>query len=443
MVLWIGVDDTDSLQGMCTTFLATEIVRDLTQDFDLIGYPRLVRLNPNIPWKTRGNGAICVRVGEGHGPRSVVGSIAGRPTLSYRIGRTPSALEAVVDRVARVVERWSCFDDPTTNPAFAVLGKPPTAGLYWKAVRGVVSKRSAQLAARGLGVVRQYKNGRGLIGALAATAWRPRDRTYEVLTYRARNAWATARVIAADSVVRMDKVFTSTFNNYDYLNRRVAIAPHSPCPVLFGIRGDDPSVLPAAMRTIRGELPERWLIFETNQGTDDHVVRGRPSTPGTTGRWYGTVRSGPRNLLGGHVVVQVDNRDVTAYEPSKQFRSVVRNLMPGDRIEAIGALRRRPDTLNLEKLFVKSIAGVTRKVSNPWCSRCQKHAKSVGHEAGFRCSRCGDRFPESAAIFARVNREIHLGWYEPPVGSRRHLAKPLKRMGLASETNPIPAAFAS
>src|SRR2546421_10712520 len=73
MVLWIGVDDTDSLQGMCTTFLATEIVRDLTQDLDLIGYPRLVRLNPNIPWKTRGNGAVCIRVGNGRGPTSIVG----------------------------------------------------------------------------------------------------------------------------------------------------------------------------------------------------------------------------------------------------------------------------------------------------------------------------------------------------------------------------------
>ncbi|TLZ73059.1 MAG: hypothetical protein E6K14_06040 [Methanobacteriota archaeon] len=48
MVLWIGVDDTDSLQGMCTTFLATELVTELTKDRDLIGYPRLVRLNPNV-----------------------------------------------------------------------------------------------------------------------------------------------------------------------------------------------------------------------------------------------------------------------------------------------------------------------------------------------------------------------------------------------------------
>src|SRR5438046_9938317 len=180
MVLWIGVDDTDSLRGMCTTFLATEIVRDLTADFDLIGYPRLVRLNPNIPWKTRGNGAVCMGFGEGVGRPFVVGSIAGRPIQAYSRGRTISEQAAVADRIAPLVERWSRFDDSTTNPAFAVLRGQPTPTLYWRAVRGVVSKGSAQDGARGLGVVRPYKNGRGLIGALAAIARRPRDRTHEL-----------------------------------------------------------------------------------------------------------------------------------------------------------------------------------------------------------------------------------------------------------------------
>src|SRR5437879_7165543 len=95
MVLWIGIDDTDSLQGMCTTYLATEIVRDLTQEFDLIGFPRLVRLNPNIPWKTRGNGAVCLRIGRGEGPKSIVVSIAGRDIVFSRHGRTPQDKSAV------------------------------------------------------------------------------------------------------------------------------------------------------------------------------------------------------------------------------------------------------------------------------------------------------------------------------------------------------------
>src|SRR3989442_11452892 len=128
MVLWIGIDDTDSLQGMCTTFLATEIVRDLTQDFDLIGYPRLVRLNPNMPWKTRGNGAVCIRIGEGEGPGSIVGSIAGRFIVSYRRGRTPQGMEAVAKRVARAVGGWARFAGPNAQSAFGVLGNHPTPG---------------------------------------------------------------------------------------------------------------------------------------------------------------------------------------------------------------------------------------------------------------------------------------------------------------------------
>ena len=52
----------------------------------------------------------------------------------------------------------------------------------------------------------------------------------------------------------------------------------------------------------------------------------------------------------------------------------------------------------------------------------------MGHQAGFRCVRCGKRFPVSAAIFAQIGRGLLPGWYEPPVFARRHLSKPLKRM---------------
>ena len=444
MVHWIGVDDTDSLQGMCTTFLATEIVRDLTEDFDLIGYPRLVRLNPNIPWKTRGNGAVCMRFGEGVGRPFVVGSIAGRPIQAYSRGRTISEQAAVADRIAPLVERWSRFDDSTTNPGFAVLRGQPTPTLYWRAVRGVVSKRSAKASARGLGVVRSYKNGRGLIGALAAIAWRPRDRTYEILTYRALEAWSTERRIAPESVIRMDHDFPSTFNNYDYANDRAVIAPRSPCPILFGIRGDDPAVLPAAMSIIDGERPERWLIFETNQGTDDHVMSRASPRPHLTVRLEGDVSSLPRVLAGGHVVVRVGPIDITAYEPSKQFRSVVRNLLPGDRVIAMGAVRASPATLNLEKLCVVSAVSVVRKVSNPLCPACGKRTKSLGRSAGFRCPRCRTLVPRDAARWEAVERPLAPGWYEPPVGSRRHLSMPIKRMLRSSLTaHPIHVGLAA
>ena len=64
-LLHIGFDDTDSLYGMCTTYLAYKIVEFLLEhSARVVDHPLLIRLNPNIPWKTRGNGAValCVEI---------------------------------------------------------------------------------------------------------------------------------------------------------------------------------------------------------------------------------------------------------------------------------------------------------------------------------------------------------------------------------------------
>ncbi|MCS7138986.1 MAG: hypothetical protein NZ873_02900, partial [Crenarchaeota archaeon] len=63
-LLNVGIDDTDSEIFGCTTYVATKIVSylDNTSGVKFIDYPLLVRLNPNIPWKTRGNGAVSIRV---------------------------------------------------------------------------------------------------------------------------------------------------------------------------------------------------------------------------------------------------------------------------------------------------------------------------------------------------------------------------------------------
>jgi len=427
MVLWIGVDDTDSLRGMCTTFLAAELVRDLTRDFDLVGYPRLVRLNPNIPWKTRGNAAVCLRIGSGRGEPITVGELGGRPIQTFPRGRCDEPPARVLDRVSRLVERWSRIDDEMTNPGFTISPTAARAWLYWRAVRRIVTMDEAVAAASTSAIVRGYKDGRGIIGALAATSWRPRDRTYEVLCYRKESSWGTGREIVPESVKEMDIRFPSTFNNYDYDNERVVIAPHSPCPILFGIRGDEPGVLPEAMRSIRGERPAGWLLFETNQGTDDHVVRRSVMEPRQTVRVEGRVERFPRVLRGGHVVVCLSGIDVTAYEPSKQFRAVVAALWPGDRIGVIGAVREEPRTLNLEKLQVLDVVNRVVKIANPTCNSCGCRAKSMGRTGLFRCPKCREKFPRSTASFRAIDSGLRRGWYEPPVGSRRHLSKPLKR----------------
>ena len=80
----IAADDTDSMRGNCTTFLATEIINAMiSESWDLIGYPRLVRLNPAIPWKTRGNGALVMEFGKGTGEKEFIGNIEGKDVFIF------------------------------------------------------------------------------------------------------------------------------------------------------------------------------------------------------------------------------------------------------------------------------------------------------------------------------------------------------------------------
>ena len=44
---YIGIDDTDSPDGMCTTYLASQIISKFKDNgIELADYPRLIRLNP-------------------------------------------------------------------------------------------------------------------------------------------------------------------------------------------------------------------------------------------------------------------------------------------------------------------------------------------------------------------------------------------------------------
>jgi tRNA(Ile2)-agmatinylcytidine synthase len=432
--MYVAFDDTDSVKGMCTTFLATEIL-DALQDFDLIGYPRLVRLNPAVPWKTRGNGALGLRVGIGAGRRTLIGRIRDRSIYSFsRLAReVPS--EAVLEIAAMEMKRWAKVQDDA-SPGLVVSRLSPDSKFYWQAVRGIVEKEDVRNELRRLGAVAvEMKGGRGVIGATAAMSWRPHDRTYEVLTYRAADRWGTKREIRAEDVEALDRRFPSTFNNYDHKVDRVAIAPHSPCPILFGIRGDVPEDLVEAAATVRSEPKDRWLVFLTNQGTDDHIVRDwRRLNPSSSYEVTGTVSTAPIDMPGRFTLFRIrygkdGEVDCVAYEPSKGFRQVVRLLVPGDRVRVLGEVRETPRTLNIEKLQVLRLATVSRKVANPLCPTCIKSMQSLGEGAGYRCRKCGAKAPSTAARVETVARALTPGWYEPPVCSRRHLSKPLKRMG--------------
>ena len=428
--LHIGFDDTDSADGMCTTYAVTEIIRQL--DFPvLLGYPRLVRLNPNIPWKTRGNGALALTIGGSARTAFKIGEISSKPVLaSFDEGEEKQDRRTISEKASAAIEALAEMDDENTNPGLIVCDSRPAPSFYWRAVRYVVDREDALDVCREADAfIAEWKNGRGIIGATAAVAWLPAGRTYEVITYRERNRWGKTRNVNEEDASMLSVRYPSTFNNYDNETRHMCISPASPCPVLFGIRGSDPSILPNAMQSVRSELVDRWLIFESNQGTDDHIIR-LSQEPEQFCSYFasGQVKTGPRTIIGGHVFfeMQYGTRIITcaAFEETKNLRNVVRKLVPGDGIAVWGAYKAGADgkTLNLEKIQILSLVKRFVKVGNPLCTRCGKSMKSAGRGLGYRCRAC--RTTAQEARFREADCTVSTGLYSATTSSRRHLSMP-------------------
>ena len=425
----IAVDDTDSRTGNCTTYLLTEIIRELS-DMDVIGNPRIVRLNPAVPWKTRGNGALTVTVGKGTGQRKRIGEIDGKEIHCFPSSSAwePDRTE-LIERIIPIIERNR---SEGSDPGLVISEKRPPATLYWEGVRRIVGKEHIKTELDRIGAMTfEMGCGRGVIGAACAMAWEPADSTYEVLAYRAKDRWGTEREYDAASVMEMDAMFRSTFNSWEERARKVAMIPSTPCPVLFGLRGDDEEETINAAMYLRTERKDRWVTFLTNQGTDDHIIRDAPEiTENSSYEIAGTVCSHAKRIPGGHTLIDIDTVHgmitCAAYEPSKEFRMLFDNLIPGDEICVLGEMRDQPRTFNAEKVKVTALSEMMIKTSNPVCGICNKRMQSVGKGQGYRCKGCGTRSKEP--VMRKGTRWVVPGWYEPPTSARRHLSRPLKRM---------------
>ncbi|MGB6500597.1 MAG: tRNA(Ile)(2)-agmatinylcytidine synthase, partial [Thermoplasmata archaeon] len=389
--IWIGIDDTDSPRGGCTTWVLTELVRlARTHGLDLLGEPRLVRLNPNIPWRTRGNAALAARFGHGAGSKSISAELDGARIFSHARGREPTNaertafVEAAWDRVRELAE-----SDPGTDPALvAVRGRLPPA-LYWAAVREVVPVDSVVRALDSCGAdYRTRGSARGLVGASAAIAWPGRRRTWELISYRSADRWGTRRTVDSDSVIRVQRADPHLFLCHDPRTRRLLIAPHSPCPILFGLRGRTRAAPLHARARVRSEPVERWMLFRTNQGTGDHLVArsGTEIAPFLSAIVEGTVASIPHAGPGGHV--RFDLEDPTgeripcvAFEPTKTLPRVARSLAVGDRVRLWGSRGGGPG-LRLEGL--RLVRPVPRfAIDKPTCPTCDRPSRSRGRGRGF------------------------------------------------------------
>ena len=433
----IGIDDTDSrLQG-CTTYTATLLFQELvSKGFKPIDFPWLVRLNPNIPWKTRGNGAV-----------------------SLHFILEEEQIEEVKRIAVAVVERTADLSQRLTDPAVVFLKGPVTGPLSEFSIRAlhdVLSVREArQVVDEVGGEAHLLKGSRGLVGALASVgADFTRDHTFEIIAYRTMENVGTTRRVNLDSVRRMDAMFRDlTFNNVDPETGRVLICPHGPDPVLLGVRGEDPASVAKAFSQIEVDEPvERAMIFKTNQGTDAHFCcRRRISAlqPYQSAVIVGVVSDAPRIVRGGHVIFKIHDEtgsiDCAAYSATGSIHKAAVHLIPGDSVVVSGGIRvRRMEgfTLNVEKVEVAGLADAIRW-QNPFCSDCEVRCESMGKGQGFRCRKCNLQFRKASKSPKSEPRAITCGIYLPPPRAHRHLTKPASRIVFLTPklSDPITAVF--
>jgi tRNA(Ile2)-agmatinylcytidine synthase len=102
----IGIDDVDAKSGGCTTHYTTIVAWELyKRGVVFTDYPNLVRLNPSIPWKTRGNGATALRllVNSEDSVEDIIG------LLVTMLEEYTSDLKDPKHQPCLVVHTWECF----------------------------------------------------------------------------------------------------------------------------------------------------------------------------------------------------------------------------------------------------------------------------------------------------------------------------------------------
>ena len=422
-ILHIGFDDTDSTLSRCTTQLAFKITDHLLKiDAKFIDYPLLIRLNPNIPWKTRGNGAVCLRV-------------------------SVKSHDKIIEYIKQNVEKDSNIGTGA-NPGIVFFKGdevPDSIKEFSRiAMFDILSRQKAEKIAKehSLEYV-TFGNGQGLVGSLAAIGCLlQQDHTFEAIAYRKPEHCGTPRIVDISKVIEYSKnTFPNTFNNYDQNHKRILITPHGPDPVFCGIRGECPDVVVSSLQRL--EIEEKldgYMVFRSNQGTNMHLqneLKLSQIKDYTAGYIQCKISTKPHTIQGGHVLFEIEDStraicSAAIYEPTG-LTGIASKLEIGDIIEIGYGVRKAsseyPKILNIEYLSILELVQIY-DVLNPLCGSCGKRMKSEGRCKGFQCDRCKYKDRTRKKICVLRNRNIKTGLYLPSPKSHRHLTKPIHRYGM-------------
>ena len=421
MLLAIGVDGADSPSGGCTTHLASFILLEArAEGLRPADYPWLVRLNPSIPHKTRGNGALVVwlKVDSEDEARSLV-----------------KRVESMVEEYAEATGSRSkagivsiLYPDSNAPPP----GDTSLEQLYYIALRGVTTRRVAleHLEAT-RGVIIDATGGNGVIGAAAAIGARlDIDHTFELLFYMPPGLWGGRPLLPAALVKYIDFTLRPYgLPNYDYVNDKPLIQPHGPDPVLAGIRAEEPHPLRLAARLVPHEYYTHAVLYRTNQHTGVHIRDAMISNvkPYDCVRICGYVES-VRDQPGGHRIARICDEE--ACIDAAFYRELGKLTKKAESLEGLNAcvegcarIHRGRLTLNVERVILEdaTLARIARIA--PTCPICGRRMKKVS-STSYACKHCGVEVRGvTALVELRPSRRV----LEPDPSAWHHLYMPYVR----------------
>ena len=402
----IGLDDTDHHEIGCTTERMQDLIMHIIEQTDCeILERRLVRLWPFAERRTRGNGAL--------------GALLKMPIQQKEL--LVQICNEWFSRMLSIIEQYP-KSEFAPSPCLLISFEPLPEEWYWQTVRGYVDpeERFDQATKKNCEIIHSDSKF-GVVGACAAVAWSPREQsTWELIAWRQDSRIGKKRVLSKESVQSLETEHPRTFMNRDPTKGNGLIAPRTPCPVLYGIRGSSESVVNEAHSWLQKrndvESCHSFASHITNQLSDDHIESMHS----------GTVTSMPSETKGGHAFTRVfsgiSSEKIVAFAETGPINRTLRKLIPGDRI-TWGGLTSPDGAIHLEKLRVNDYS--PRILGRPVC--CSRTMRSAGKGQKLRCDDCGRM---ERKIWLCSDKLTHFGhkeglWVEPPASNRRHLSRPL------------------
>ena len=373
--MWVlAIDDTDSPYGGCTTYVLTQIIDALHSNFPevkFIGYPRLIRLNPNVPFKTRGNGALAV---------------------FFKLNETHIMIYNLVLKIFK--EESFAQAHRKENCPFLYFDKfQPGLSIYKDALVKIVDFQ----ALTKLGIETRIQINRGAVGAFSAVhADLTDDYTFELIAYRNSENLTNKRKINKKKVYELAKKYQAkTFSSFDFSKNRELILPSGDDPVFLGIRGDSTTILEKMVKELSIEDQiESYMIFITNQGTGAHTkfpqmredIFSVVSMEVTLIDDIQILRGGHTKFLGR---INLKSYTIIAFEPTKILCKSVQKLQKGDIIYIHGAFRKNEEGVFISIEQIRIIDLVARyKKSTPTCLICNRKLRKKGKLKGYKCYTC-------------------------------------------------------